>query len=179
MAEQRTCNAQVVGLIPIDGSKQTFKIMKTARDLLLGDPIYVVHVTGGELVSCEKATIVRIRHKRDRRLKIIASDEYNDVAFYNATEQTAIINPWTFYIRAFSLDVIYDKYSTWPGKMLPLNEFKKQLLQKLESNSNLSITVQNILQGGTAIPISGGIMAQINEYCPYSTDFNDLTGTSL
>jgi len=147
--------------------------MKTARDLLLGDPIYIVHIVGDELVSCEKATIVRIRYKRNRSLKIIASDEYNDVVLYNATEQTAIINPWTFYIRAFSLDIIYDKYSTWPRKMLPLNEFKKQLLQKLESNSNLRITVQNILQGGTAIPVSGGIMTQLNEYYDRSADSNN------
>ena len=153
--------------------------MKTARDLLLGDPVYVIHVTGDEFVFCEKVTITYIKHKRNHCLKIITNDEYDNVVFDNATEQMILINSCNFYIRAFSLEIIYDKYSTWSAKILPLNEFKEQLLQKLESNLNLRITVQNILQGGTAIPVSGGIMARINEYCPYSTDFNDLTGTSL
>lgn len=133
--------------------------MKTARDLLLGDPVYIVYIIGGEFDFCEKTTIVCIRHKRNHRLRIITNDGYDNVVFDNATEYMVFITTYSFYIRAFSLDIIYDKYSTWAGKILPLNEFKKQLLQKLESNSNLRPVAQNYLQTGTAIPVSGGIMA--------------------
>ena len=148
--------------------------MKTAKDLLLGDPIYIVHIIGDKFVFCEKTTIMRIRHKRNHLLKIITNDEYDNVVFDNATEQMVSTNSCTFYIRAFSLDIIYDKYNTWAGKILPLNEFKKQLLQKLKSNLNLRITGLNSLQTSTDIPVSRGIMAQINEYCTSSMNFNNL-----
>ena len=146
--------------------------MKTAKDLLLGDPIYVVHVIGDKFDFCEKATIIGIKHKRNHLLKIITNDGYDNVVFDNATEQMVLITTCSFYIRAFSLDIIYDKYSTWAGKILSLNEFKEQLLQKLEPNLNLRITGLNSLQTSTDIPVSGGIMAQINEYCTISANSN-------
>ena len=148
--------------------------MKTARDLLLGDPIYIVHIIGDKFNVCEKTTIMCIRHKRNHRLRIMTNDGYNDVVFDNATEYSVLITTCSFYIRAFSLDIIYDKYSTWAGKILSLNEFKEQLLQKLESNLNLRITGLNSLQTSTDIPVSGGITAQINEYCTISANSNNL-----